>query len=240
VDALEATLRDMKKKLEPAPPPPRSDQSFTIFLAHTEGSLRDASTRVIAELGQNGVQVATDMPPPYPAKEHEQQVTAAIQKANLSVHLLDGSPGIPVQGEAGRTYCQKQVEIGKQHAQSQLIWIPKTLDLQTIENSGHREFLNQLAHGNREQSAYSLIEGLSASLTREILEKINQIKAAKDQPRPSLAGLLDTHLKDKRHALDLSEILLAREMRESRCPPTRTGLCPCPGRAKREIGQAIA
>jgi hypothetical protein len=216
VGQIETTLRGLKQAAEAAkiiPPEPRPPtSSFKVFLAHTEGPLRDLQGRVSEELGQNGVQVITDVPPPYPAAEHEQKVSEIMKAADLSVHLLDGSPGIPVQNEADKTYCQKQVEIGLQHARSQLIWLPKTLDLQKVANGNHRQFLNQLAHGDRKQATYSLIEGSSGSITREILDKIGQIKAAGNTQGSSLAGLLDTHLKDQLHALDLINVLLAKEI----------------------------
>src|SRR5205085_12413847 len=48
--------------------------SFTVFLAHTEGRLRDTRRRLAEELKQEGVRVVTDVPPPYGAEEHEQKV----------------------------------------------------------------------------------------------------------------------------------------------------------------------
>ncbi len=219
VDEIQATLEALKKIVEPKPPVPDpnritpEDNPFSIFLAHAEGDLRGTRRRVVEELRQNGLQVVTDLPPPYPALQHEKVVIDEISRAGLSVHLLDGASGTEVQDEPDKTYYQKQVEIGKQHARSQLIWIPKTLDIQTIEDEGQRNFLAQLENGDRDQSTYRFIRESSGSIAREILAEVNRIQAEKKRTEtPPSAALVDTHLKDQLYALDLGKFLLKRKV----------------------------
>jgi len=213
VDEVETTLRDFKNVLDPksekkGEPEPAGDSS-RVFLAHTEGSLRVIRMRVIEELQSKGVQVVTNIPPPYQAKLHEQRVTAEMRKADLSVHLLDGAPGMEIEDEPGKSFFQAQIELGQQHARSQLIWLPKTFELQSVDDLGYREFLDRLENGSREQVKYNFIKESPGSISREILEKINQIKMQQvpNHATPS-AALLDTHFKDQLYALDLGKFLL--------------------------------
>jgi hypothetical protein len=194
---------------------PKNEDAFRVFLADTADNLRRTTyKRVLSELTDNGVRVITDVPPPYPAKLHEEKVCAEIKNAKLSVHLFDGEVSRDIEGEPGKSYPQKQAEIGLQCAASQLIWVPKLLDLQTIEDEAHRNFLAQLETGQRDGATYRFVRESPAAIAREILAQIEQLKVAeKDQvARLRSAALLDTHMKDQLHALDLYPLLVQKQV----------------------------
>ncbi|HEX8424435.1 MAG TPA: toll/interleukin-1 receptor domain-containing protein, partial [Pyrinomonadaceae bacterium] len=114
-EMLEAVKRAVEPRPEPQPAPVAED-AFTVYLADTSDSLRAVRKRVINELQQSGVRVVSNIPPPYPARQHEETVTAAVAGAQLSVHLLNDVAGREIDDDPGKSYVQKQVEISLEHA----------------------------------------------------------------------------------------------------------------------------
>jgi hypothetical protein len=220
VEAVYRTLCAMKESLQSVAPPatttsaplspssqPQSSDAFTVFLADTPDSLRTLRRRVTAELQSKGITVVADVPPPYEAATHEQQAIAAISKAQLTVHLLDSFPGREIEDAEDKSYVQRQVELGVEHARSQFIWVPKSLDLPSLEEGSYKDFLDRLENGERSDASYKFLRGLPAELPHEILD---EIEAARRRPlveAEPLAALVDTHFKDQLHALDLIRYL---------------------------------
>jgi len=184
-----------------------------VFVADVADSLASIRKRLITELERKGVSVAAGIPPPYDAAQHAQQVRAATKDALLSIHLLDELPGREIQGEPLQTYPNKQVELARESARSQLIWIQKGLDTNTIEDESHRALLNQYEHGSRDGARYDFVRGTSTLLVPQILEKLEQLqKEQKGVDNSGRAVLLDTHLKDQLYALELGRLLLENKM----------------------------
>jgi hypothetical protein len=213
VDSIYKTLTVLKEK-QPviAQPVSRRDEqateaSFTVFLADTADTLRKVRSRVVNELEQEGIRVIRSTPPPYDAASHEEAVLSEIGKADLSVHLLDSLPGREIEGDESKSYPQRQAELAIQHARSKFIWVPHTLDVKSIEDETYKRFLDQLENGARNESAYNFIREAPSSITREVLEKISQLKAAAQTPVAPSAALVDTHFKDQLYALDLIRFL---------------------------------
>jgi hypothetical protein len=208
VEGAYKTLTALKERVAPEPEPAKPTN--TVFLADTADSLSRYRRRISNELRDAGVRVLDSIPPPYEAKAHEEKVIQEIRQADLSVHLLDELSGKEIQGDVETSYPQKQVELGLKHAQSQLIWIPQTLDVQSVEDEVQRILLDQVENGNRGNASYCFIRGTASSISREILEKLNQDRARQQKgpvPSPS-AALVDTHLKDQLHAFKLGEFLI--------------------------------
>lgn len=218
VDSIYKTLCLLKEKLEEKAQPAFEKQSanesaaaaadaFTVFLADTADTLRTHRKRVMNELQQEGIRVIGNIPPPYEAGSHEAEALAQISKAHLSVHLLDSFPGREIEGQEEKSYTQRQAEIGFEHASSQIIWAPQSLDIQTVEDTEYKSFLDQVENGARGQSKYSFIRESPSSIAREILERIEDMKAAAQTAQVPSAALVDTHFKDQLHALDLIRFL---------------------------------
>ncbi|HKP84587.1 MAG TPA: hypothetical protein VJZ26_00740, partial [Blastocatellia bacterium] len=159
------------------------------------------------ELQQEGIRVTGLIPPPYDANSHDAEAIAQISKAHLCVHLLDGLPGREIEGREEKSYPQRQTELGLDHARSQLIWVPQSLDLHSIEEGTYKSFLDQLENGARGESGYNFIRESPSSIAREILERIEELKAASQAKTVPSAALIDTHFKDQIHALDLIRFL---------------------------------
>lgn len=220
---LEVMLRAFKNEVEVSERQRQQQQQqataygdFTVFLAHTEGTLNINSRRIGDELRQKGLNVVTRLPPPHPFAEHNQKVIEEVGRADLAVHLLDEAPGMEVIDAPGKFYYREQVALARQHAKSQIICVSKLPEGQEIEDAQHRQFIDDLDTEGRGQNSYTFIRDTPGSFQREILAQIEKIVAARHIPAPGPAALstalLDTHPKDMRYVLDLSPVLDERSM----------------------------
>ncbi len=180
----------------------------SVFLADISDSLRPVQTRIINELKREKINVISSIPPPYEAKAHEGKVKTVLDKSALSVHLFDSFAGREVDGEPGITYPQKQVELAKDNVGAQLIWIPKNLEIQKVEEETHKNFLTKLEKDKREKTSYEFMRGTTTAIVPHIVEKLNQMSSVTTTGDTSQAVLLDTHLKDQIYALELSRFFL--------------------------------
>ena len=188
-------------------------ESAVIYIAEVVDSLRPLKKRIFNELSPK-FNILENIPPPFDADSHNNSVIDAVKKADLCIHLFDEYSGREMDGEPDKTYPQKQVELGLENANAQLIWIPRDLNISNIEDKKYEKFLDQLENGARPKGNYDFIRGISSSLSYEIREKIEQLKEPFVEETPGFiaAALLDTHFKDQLHALELSKYLLERKI----------------------------
>ena len=204
----------LRQAAPPSPPPQAAGgPGGEVYLAEVADSLRKTLKRVTSELHQQGIEVYKTVPPPYASAEHDAAVRDAMQRAQLSVHLLDGWEGREMDDEE-ITYPQKQVALGLQHAQHQLIWMPHQLDLDDVEDPDHQAFLSRLENDTqaRDGATFELIRGGQSApeIVREIAAKLAQFNQPA-QPVVQPAVLLDTHVKDQLFALETSRVLLEKK-----------------------------
>jgi hypothetical protein len=214
-DSIYRTLCDLMaatpRKKEPSFP---EKAAFTVYVADTADSLRMARKRLINELQQQkGTTVITNIPPPYEPRVHEQHVREALKMASLSVHLLDGLSGREIEGQPGLCYPQAQTELAIGHGKAPFIWVPQQLTEEAVEDEAYKQFLGRLENGPRTESKYEFVRGAPSTITRDILQKMEELRslAAPRQASPA-AALLDTHFKDQLHTLELSKFLLDRQV----------------------------
>ena len=222
VDAVYRTLLVLKEKQAAAPAivsptkaPEESsaDDQFTVFIADTSDTLRTLRRRISNELQQEGIRVTSNLPPPYDAASHETAAITAISKAHLALHLLDGVPGREIEGQEDKTYPRRHAELSLEHARSQMIWVPQSLDTQSIEDSTYRGFIQQLETGARDESGYNFIRESPSNITREVLDRVEQLQTAARPAAEPLSALIDTHFKDQMHAFDLIRFFTDRNVR---------------------------
>ena len=210
------TLRDSLWKLllsfgEASQPEPRAAAAATgpaVFVADVIDSQRSARDRLVGELERKEIRVLEPAPPPWEAASHEAEVKGRLTEATLSVHLLGAVGGRPIQGDGSRTYVQKQVELAGEADGGRLIWVPKDLDTEAIEDDDHRKLLRGLEHGERQGGGHEFVRGSQTVLAAQIAERLEALTTRAATPEPGAAVLLDTHLKDQLHALELSKLLL--------------------------------
>jgi hypothetical protein len=184
-----------------------------VFVADVADSLTAARKRLVTELQRKGITVEASAPPPWDGPAHDHRVVDVTRDVALSIHLLDVLPGREIEGSQGTSYPQRQVDLLRASKRTQLIWVPKTLDIAAVEDERHKSFLQQLETGIRDGAKYNFVRGSTATLTPEILEHLEALKAP---PSPDFAQavLVDTHVKDQRYALEIGQLLL-----ESRVQP---------------------
>ncbi len=187
-------------------------QSLTVFLAHTADTLTySTKARLANDLRRNGAHVITDVPPRYEAGEHDEDLQKAVAQASLSIHLLDENPGAKVPGPGDDFYTQRQVDLVLKQPGSQFIWVPETLNTDTVPHERYGKFLEGLDKLEGTQSKYRLVRGPHTSVTREVFAELDLI--LKPPPPPvGVAALVDTHVKDQSFAWQLSSVLAANHV----------------------------
>jgi len=221
---IEVTLRAMKQAV-PAPAQPKP--SFAVFLADTSDALASLRSKTARDLRDKGLQVITDIPPPFEAAPHTDAVVAALRNSQLSVHLLDDIAGRAIPGDT-ESYSRKQAELSLLHAKAPFVWIPRKLDIELIEDPDHKQFLKEI-ETNPKDSAHSFVRGLQSDLVSTILEKIEEIQNELNRAASPRAALLDFHPKDQLHARELGRFLEQHEIQpfinpEEDDPRTNLGL----------------
>jgi hypothetical protein len=163
-------LNDMRETIDQQPATVINPSVFIGKVADTMYKTKLQVTRELEHLNINVIK--GDIPPPYPRSEHRKAVMDKIAKADLSIHFMDEVPGSEIETE-GPTYIQEQIEIVKEKKIPQLIFIPKQLHLEEIDNLRQQVFLNNLQENKSEKDNYSIIKELSVpSILIEIQEKI--------------------------------------------------------------------
>lgn len=193
----------------------KDKDTFTIFMGEVADTLRTPRKRIISELEKKGFNVITGVPPPDEAIAHENATNEALQKSDLAIHLLDELPGREIIGSPDIWYPQRQTELSLKSGKSQMIWLPSETDLTKIEEGKYKHFIENLEKGHPAGSEYEFIRGSKSSLTQEIIDFAEQVKAKHSQKVASsekVPVLLDTHYNDQLYALDLSKVLLENQI----------------------------
>ena len=215
-------LEDFKKNITgPAPPPPiptddqRPKVDPRVFLADTTESLSDLRASIVNALKKEGYETFPRTPPPYLAADHDQLASGRISKADLAIHLFDGSAGEKyINGDGGKTFLQRQAELGLEHAKSQLIWVPPKalVDIPSIKDDGYRNFLSGLENGERDKGKYTFLREPASSVPEEIIKKLKEIHSTKRSNGVSESALVEMHRKDQLHALELYPVLVDKDL----------------------------
>lgn len=173
-----------------APTQPDEEHVFTIFLARSSSLLDLKRQQLIkrlqpelAELQEavGAVKILNAenrIPPPYAAEKHDEKVRAEMGRAELVINLLNEDQGIEMEDQPETTYIHRQVELGMAHAQRQLIWIPKPLE---IEITSHRNFIESLPtreHPATIQIVNDTFDEFCRVVKTTISEQIKQAQAA--------------------------------------------------------------
>lgn len=192
-----------------------------VFFSKVADTLVSQKKQIIKELEANDIEVINvGFPPPYTKSEHAEKVKEKLNQAALSVHLFDSMPGIFIDGEGSVTFSQEQVEIARQEAKDQLIFIPKQLDFEEIEDATHKDFLLHLQNDKHEDDKYSLIrESAPSTIASEINQMLKKHRSTGNgsQTNTGHAVFLDFHEKDNVYAINVSNWLANAGVRTFFC-----------------------
>jgi hypothetical protein len=171
--------------------PTHNLEPVDVYLAEVADSQRQLRKRVHDDLTREGVSVAWSVPPPFDSEGHRKRVSTILQRARLSVHLLDGYAGREVDGNPEITYPQEQVRLARNQARSQLIWVPRPL---TEIDESQQALIAELQSGSHDTSRHHFYEGIAPSeLVQDILARLRRDRPLPEEPQ---AVLLDGHPKD--------------------------------------------
>ena len=209
---LLADLKNLKLELELLAKLERNGQTtftgesqrFTVFLADTSEDLRRTlRRRLITGLREKGIGLADPVPPPLESAPHDQKAIAEIKRADLSLHLFDASPGRDIEDAPDQFFTHRQVELAREHAARQLIWLPNSAPYEGIAYEPHRQFLQNLENAKRDSSSYRFIrEPLTAdAVVREVLAMRQQFEEEQAVKSAPSAAVLDAHFHDLSHAM---------------------------------------
>ncbi len=196
--------------------PEGAETGFSIFMAEVADTQRSPRKRIIAELEKNDFHISQGIPPPGEKEGHDREAKAAIDAANLSVHLLDIYPGREISDSQEMSFSQRQAELGLASETPQIIWIPEDADLSEIEEESYRQFIEDLEEGNISDKEYEFIRGSKSTLAKQIMEFARRIQSStvtENESDEEIPILLDAHEKDHLYALDLGKTLLQNNIR---------------------------
>ena len=186
-----------------------------VFLADTSESLGELRSSIINALKKEGFDTFPRTPPPYSVTDHDELAIQRISKADLAIHLFDGSAGEKyINGDGGKTFLQRQAELGLQHAKSQFIWVPPkaVVDIPSIKDDGYREFLSGLESGQRDKGRYTFLREPASSVPEEIIKKLKEARCCNGLAPHSDSALVEMHRKDQLHALELYPVLVDKDL----------------------------
>ncbi len=186
---------------------------FSIYFGDVTDTLSNVRKRTIKELEKEGFNIISGVPPPFEEDQHEIAVKEKLRESAFAVHLLNQYPGKEIEGEDTMWYPQKQVELSLHHAKQQLIWVPKEMDINLIEEENYKTFMQGLESGKQASNKIEYIRGTKSELTQQIKNLAEQLKKQLlPPPTGKLSVLLDTHYNDQMYALELSKSLLENQI----------------------------
>jgi hypothetical protein len=200
------------------PPEADDENAFVIFLAQSSTILDEKRKQLINRLRPEAVELRqadqaikilnpdNDLPPPYDADKHDDRVIAEIGKAHLVINLLNQDRGVKMENRPGMTYLRRQVELGIEHARRQLIWVPRTLE---IEDPQQRDFIEFLKNCDRPPTT-EIIDDSFDEFCRSVKTTVEeQMLLAQAQARDSAqpAVLISYDSRDRREVYKLGDQL---------------------------------
>ncbi|KPA09463.1 hypothetical protein MHK_010295 [Candidatus Magnetomorum sp. HK-1] len=232
IDGIYKTLTAMKKNenndlFKQAEPDKKStlnnesshntEREFSkIFLASTSETLDKYIKRTRKELNKKGIPFFDPVPPPYDAENHEKDARKYISESSLCVHLIGEYPGKEIDDDStGQTYPLKQLAIADEAKKDQLIWIPKSIDYDDIDDIAYRDHLKKLENDSR------VIRTQPLDIPKIIIQRfeaINTQKIKSDSVTSKPSILVDTHIKDLYLAASLNNHLIQHELFSQFCP----------------------
>ncbi len=226
-DNIYETLLEIKDQLSLSKPvvlPVQTDGLIKpkVFFAKVADTLLNEKNQIIRELEINNIDVVkTVPPPPFNKSLFESAVEKSLADSCLSIHLFDSIPGDRIE-EGADTFTEAEVNIAKKMSKEQLIFIPKQLNVDELENGEYKQFLRTLQDSKTDSDKYTLIrESAAPNITLEILERINKITAK--IPSQGVVGnnspsvFLDFHEQDYKYAINMNNFLSEKGIRTFQC-----------------------
>ena len=227
VDEVHTVLGMLDKSLAAGPadvstaPEQREEETdgtqFSVLLAAPPDDLAPTQRRLANALTRQGVEVVSQIPPPYEEEEHAERVRQALGETDLSVHLLSASPGEPLdEDDPQRTYPLEQARLGLEHARSQLILMPEELEASQIGPGAYADFIASLTKRERDADELEVVSMGRPQMLDQILAKRRRLEdsARRDQAAGHAPGtaFIDVHTNDLGYITDLMAYLAGKQI----------------------------
>lgn len=208
-DGLYALLEAIARKSTTERNGERLQRTCKVYVADAPDSLWKTRTRLIEDLRGQGIEVVSQVPPPPEAElEHDARVRDLLADVDLSVHLLSGSPGREISGLEGVSYPQRQVELALKHGKGPLLWVPRELSIEALNDQTQRDFLRKLEHGKRSGESFEFVRSEQAEISRNVIARAARLGQKEEAlVDASFPCLLSTHAKDTEHLLKVASLL---------------------------------
>ncbi len=213
-DAAMRSIVDAATHLLKSFPAPKDDPKTPstglpeVLIADVPDSQVGLRKRLIKEIGDRA-HIAEPIPPPYPAAEHDAALRRALEGVDLSIHLLDGWPGRAMDG-GEYSYPRRQAELAQEAPTRSLFWLPETLDLATLDDEDHRDWLNALETDARSGTGYQLQRSSPVQLIDDVLEQIAGLRSDQPDAQAGRTIVIDPHRADQHYGFQLAADLMRR------------------------------
>ena len=111
------------------------------------------------------------------------------------------------------TYPRMQWEIALTSNARKLVWVPADLRIADVQNDYQRDFLDDLANGDRSSGQYEFVQSAQANFINVIQDKIAQLQLPSGNGGLRRTFLVDTHQKDQRYAFKLAGFLAENDVK---------------------------
>ena len=176
-----------------------ADASLTIFVADVADTLRPLREQVVDALVARGHRVLTDVPPPYEASAHDQQLRAALESSQVSVHLLDRLAGRPIDRLPALSYPVRQLQQALGRSIDVIAWHAEP----TTFGQPSSPFAADL-NGSKAAALHQM-SGRPESSQADILEAVEVVRRRRGAAMAERTVLLDFHAKDYAQAVGIHE-----------------------------------
>jgi len=199
---VQIQLKDKISQLNTNPEP---DKSFPVFFSEVSDSLRHNKKRIITDLQKKGIYVLKNIPPPFDINNHDNEISNILENAKLTVHMFDEFAGKEIDEIPDETYPIRQFKLCSEKSQSKLIWTPKTININEIEDESYKKFFNNLENFSGQNTDF--IDGNKSEFLNTLLDTIDYLKQKQSRQNHSIGKkpsvLIDSHQKDNIYVVDL-------------------------------------
>ena len=195
-----------------------------IYIAETSDALTDLRDRLVVDLENlYGIEI---VPSPleyevirkqlYPFDDPEYYnswLSNQLQDVELAVHLLDAQETSSIDENTLQNRFQKQIDLLRELSLPQIIWAPKSFDLQEIQDPVYRAFVHRLKFEKKTEDVYDFIVGDrndSTGIKKLILEKLGKLRRVPAPLDATCSSLLVTHAKDTGYLIKIADIMYER------------------------------
>lgn len=206
-DGVQVTLEPLENGLTTPVIKGMESPANIIYMADVAEPLQTFRSRLIAEIkGQQGT-ILPNVPPPWEFNPHADEIRKTMDKARYTIHLFDQWQGRTINDRQETTYPREQFAIAKESPALSLVWVPRELEIETIENPAQRQFLSECANDDRKHGNFEFVQTTQSDFINQVLEKMAIPVIETPPPSEDESFLVDTHHKDLEYAFDLARYL---------------------------------